>query len=115
LTSTARHDPRRAGGQAGPVEQHARDPAAAAQRARQGGHLAAAVAGQLHVVGQQRLQPRQVALLDSRKEPSCQLLALLTGGLEAGPALGEVASGAGGELADVVLALAEDLGDLAWS
>src|SRR5215204_2853264 len=99
---------RKARAQAGPVDQGGRDTAAAAQRARQGGNLAAAVAGQLHVVGEQRLQPRQVALLDGPKESSCQLFALLARGLEAGAALLDVASGAGGELPDVVLALADD-------
>jgi hypothetical protein len=51
-------------------------------------------------------------LLDGLKEPSCQLVALRARGLEAGLALLDVASGAGGELAHVVLALAHDRRDL---
>jgi hypothetical protein len=51
-------------------------------------------------------------VLGGLKEPPCQFVALLARGLEAGPALLEVASGAGGELTDVVLALADDLRDL---
>jgi len=51
-------------------------------------------------------------LLDGREEPSCQLVALLARRLEAGPALLDVASGAVGELAHVVLSLADDRRDL---
>ena len=50
-------------------------------------------------------------MLCGREEPSCQLVALLARRLEAGPALLDVASGAGGELAHVVLALADDRRD----
>ncbi len=94
------------------LDQRARDAVAAAQRARQGGHLAAAVASQLNVVGEQRLEPRKVALLGGSEEPPGQLVALLTRGLEAGPTLLDVASCSRRELTDVVLALADDLGDL---
>jgi predicted kinase len=51
-------------------------------------------------------------LLGSRKESSCQLIALLTRRLEAGSALLYVASRSRRKLTDVVLALAYDLGDL---
>jgi hypothetical protein len=51
-------------------------------------------------------------LLGGREEPSRQLVALLARRLEAGPALLDVTSRASGELAHVVLALADDRGDL---
>jgi hypothetical protein len=63
-------------------------------------------------VSEQRLEPSEIALLGGREEPLCQLVALLAGRVEAGPALLDVASGAGGELAHVVLALADDRRDL---
>src|SRR5437868_5933361 len=71
-------------------------------------HLAAAVAGQLHIRREQRLQPGEIALLGGLKEPCCQLLLLLAGGLKAGSALLDVLPSAGGELPRVVLALADD-------
>jgi hypothetical protein len=77
-------------------------------RPRKRRNLAAAVGGQLHVVSEQRLEPSEIALVDGREEPSCQLVALLGRRLEARPALLEVASGAAGELAHVVLVLADD-------
>jgi hypothetical protein len=43
-------------------------------------------------VGEQRLEPGQVALLGGLKEPSRQLVALLARRLEAGPALLALAS-----------------------
>src|SRR6266508_3180158 len=52
------------------------------------------------------------SITDTLNEPSCQLVALLARGLEAGPALLEVASRSRRELTDVVLALADDLRDL---
>src|SRR5262245_58632830 len=58
----AQRGPRSAGAQADPADQRARDAVAPAQRARQGGNLAAAVPGELDVVGEQRLEPRQVTL-----------------------------------------------------
>jgi hypothetical protein len=67
---------------------------------------------QLHVVSEQRLEPSKVALLDGREEPSGQFVALLARRTEARPALLDVASGAGCELAHVVLALADDRRDL---
>ena len=76
---------------------------------RLGGNLAAAVGGQLHAVSEQRLEPRQVALLGCRKEALCQLVALLARRLEAGSALLDVASRSRRKLTDVVLALAYDL------
>ncbi len=63
-------------------------------------------------MSEQRLERSEVALLGGREEPSCELVALLTRRLEAGPALLDVASGAAGELAHVVLALADDRRDL---
>jgi hypothetical protein len=63
-------------------------------------------------VREQRLQPSEIALLGGREEPSGQLVMLLTGRLEARPALLEVAPGADGELANVVFALADDRRDL---
>jgi hypothetical protein len=51
-------------------------------------------------------------LLGGLKEPGCQLVALLARGLKAGSALFDVASGAGRELAHVVLVLADDRRDL---
>jgi hypothetical protein len=90
-------------GDPGPVvDERTRDLDAPAQRPRERRNLAAAVGGQLHVVREQRLEPGEVAVLGGREEPSCQLVALLARGLEAGPTLLEVASGAGGELAHVV-------------
>src|SRR5262249_56732382 len=86
--------------------------AAAAKRARQGAHLAAAVGCQPYVVREKRLEPSEVALLDRLKEPTCQLVALLARRLEGGPALPDVAPRPRRELTDVVLALADDLGDL---
>src|SRR5262249_21919734 len=54
----------------------------------------------------------QVALFGGLKEPSGQLVALLTRRLEAGTALLNVASRSRRELTDVVLTLADDLRDL---
>src|SRR5215207_1156423 len=98
--------------EADPADERAGDTGAAAQSARQGGDLAAAVAGQVHVVGEQRLEPSEIALLGGLKEPSCQPVALHARRLEAGPALLDVASGAGGELAHVIVTLADDRRDL---
>jgi hypothetical protein len=76
--------------------------------ARERRRLAAAVAGQLHVGSEQRLEPSEIALLYGCEEPPCQVVALLARRPEAGPALVDVLSSAGGELAHVVLALADD-------
>src|SRR6266487_6586020 len=102
--------PRRSSSRSAPHRQC--DTVAPAQRPRERRNLAAAVARQLHVVSEQRLEPGEIALLGGREEPGCQLLALLARRLEAGPALLDVASGAGRELAHVVLALADDRHDL---
>src|SRR5919108_3740534 len=64
----------------GPVANRARDAAAAAQRLCQRRGLAAAVAVEGHVLGQQRLQPTQIALLRGGEEAPRQLLALLPRG-----------------------------------
>ena len=61
---------------------------------------------------EQCLEPGEIALLGGGEEPSCQLVALLARRLEAWPALPGVASGAAGELTDVLLALADDRRDL---
>src|SRR5215207_10368851 len=98
--------------EADPADERAGDTGAAAQRVRQGGDLAAAVAGRLNIVGEQRLEPSEIAFLGGLKEPSCQPVALLARRLEAGPALLDVASGAGGELAHVIVTLADDRRDL---
>jgi hypothetical protein len=95
-----------------PVDQRACDTGASAERPRERRNLAAAVARQLHVVGEQRLEPGEIAVLGGREEPGGQLLLLLSRRLEAGSALFDVASGAGGELAHGLLALADDLRDL---
>ena len=88
------------------------DAGAAAQGLGERRGLAAAVAGQLDVVGEQGLEAGEVALFGGLEEAAGQLLALLAGRLEAGAALLDVAPGAGRELAHVVLALADDRGDL---
>src|SRR5262245_64030175 len=74
------HDP------ADPVDDGASDPGAAAQRAGERGSLSAPVAGELDVVGEQSLEPGQIALLGGGEEPARQFIALLASGLEAGPA-----------------------------
>ena len=74
--------------------------------------LAAAVARELHVVREQRFEPSEVALLGGADEPSGQLVALLARGFEPRPALLDVPPRAGGELAHVVLVLADDPRDL---
>jgi hypothetical protein len=79
---------------------------------RQSGHFAATVGGELHIVGEKHLEPRQIASLDCRKHPSRQLVALLARRLEARPPLLDVAPRSRRELTDVVPALANDLGDL---
>jgi hypothetical protein len=56
-----------AGGGAQPRDQCARDPGAAVERTPEGG-LAAAVAAEHHVMGQQLLQPFEIALLGGREE-----------------------------------------------
>ena len=111
LDGAQRHA-RKSGAQAEPVDQRACDAAAAVQRPRERRDLAAAVTRQLDVVGEQRLQPSEIALLGRLEEPSRELLALLVRRLKAGPALLDVASGPRRELAHVVGALADDLGDL---
>ena len=57
-------------------------------------------------MGEQDLKPGEIAVLGGREEPSCKLVLLLARGLEARPALLDVTSGARGQLAYVVLALA---------
>ena len=98
-----------------PGAQRARDALAALHRARERGRLAAAVAVQHDVVGEQRLERLELTLLGGGEEAPRQLVALLARGLEARPALLDVAARPCRELARVVLALADDLGDLARS
>jgi hypothetical protein len=65
----------------------------------------------LHVVRQQLLQSLEVTLLGGREEVGRELLSLLARGIEPGAPLVHVAAGACGELAGVLLAGADDLGD----
>src|SRR3954471_24347977 len=95
-----------------PLDHHACDAPAPAQRPRERGNLAAAVAGQLDVVSEERLETGEIALLRGVEELRRQFVALLARRLEAGPPLLDVAPGAGAELANVVLVLAYDRRDL---
>ena len=63
------------------------------------------------VVGQQLLQPLEIALLGGREEAGRELLALLARGVEPGAPLVDVAAGPCGELAGVLLARTDDVGD----
>src|SRR5262249_34031106 len=56
--------------------------------------------------------PARSPWLGGRKEPSCQLVALLARGLDARPAPRDVVSRSRRQLTDVVLVLANDLRDL---
>jgi hypothetical protein len=60
-------------------------------------------------VSEQRLESSEIAVLGGGEEPSCQLVALFSCRLEARPTLLDVTSGAGGELAHVVLAIDSQL------
>ena len=62
-------------------------------------------------MGQQLLQPLEVALLGGREEAGRELLALLARGLEPRAPLLHVAAGPRGELAGVLLARPDDLRD----
>src|SRR5262249_38103572 len=97
---------------ADPADDRARDTAAPAQRPRERGSLAAPVTGERRVMREHGFEPSEIALLGGLEEPSRQLVALLARRLEAWAALLDVTPGAGGELADVVLALADDPRDL---
>src|SRR4051794_2153612 len=70
-----------------PGQQGAGHAGAAMESPGERGHLAPAVALQLHVVGEQGLEGTEVALLSGREEALRQLVALLPGRLEAGPPL----------------------------
>jgi hypothetical protein len=94
--------PRRAGREVEPLHEDGRDTGPSAQRPRERRDLAAAVAGQLDVVREQRLEPGEIPLLGGCEEPAGQLVALLARRLEARPALLDVPPGAGRELACVV-------------
>ena len=74
--------------------------------------LAAAVAVDDDVGGEQLLERREVAVLGRGEEALGELVAMLPRGLEARPALVDVPSRADDELAAVVLALVDDRGDL---
>src|SRR5947209_504008 len=65
---------RKAVGQAEPVDQAARDAIASMQRAGERWNLAAAVAGQLDVVSEQRLEPGEIAVLRGGQELPRQLV-----------------------------------------
>ena len=81
-------------------------------RQRRRGRLAAAVAGQHDVVGEQRHEPVDVAVGDRLDEAAGELVALLRRRLEARLARVDVRARAGGDLAAVRLAALDDLGDL---
>jgi hypothetical protein len=66
---------------------------------------------QAHVLGQQRLQPGEVALVDRREETLREPIGLLARGLEPRPALVDLAPSAADQLPRRRLALADDLGD----
>src|SRR5262249_10286892 len=91
----AERDAGKARAETEPVDQRARDAGPPAEGPLECRNLAAAVAGQLHVVSEQRLEPSEIAVLGGLKEPSRELVALLARRLEAGPALRHVAPGAG--------------------
>src|SRR3954452_14550945 len=74
--------------------------------------IAAAVALQHHVLGEEPLQGVHVALLRRCEEPAGELVAFLLGGLEARLSLVDVSPCPDRELPRVVLALADDLRDL---
>src|SRR5918999_624683 len=93
-------------------DQGARDAVAPAQRSRECRDLAPAVGSHFNVVSKQRLELSEIAVFYGCEEPPCQLGALFSCRLEAGPTLLDVASCTGGELTDVVLALAHDRRDL---
>src|SRR5262249_43331430 len=76
-----------------PVQQRARATAAAAQRPRERGDLAATVACQHDVAGEQCLEAGQIADMSGGEELARELVALLLGGLETGAPLQNVASG----------------------
>jgi hypothetical protein len=79
---------------------------------REGRRLAAPVAGQDHVLGEERFEAADVTVAGRSEEAARELVALLARGGKARPSLVDVAPGARGELADVGLALAHDLADL---
>jgi hypothetical protein len=81
-------------------------------RLRPGRGFAAAVAVDGSVRGEQREQTIDVAVVDGFVEASGEHVALLARGLESWPALVDLAPCPGGELAAVLLALADDGGDL---
>ena len=97
-----------------PRRQRARHPVSAVERPRDGGCLAASVAVEHHVVGQQFLQPLEIPLLGGREEAVRERVALLARGLESDaptPPLLHVAAGPRHELAGVLRARTDDLRD----
>ena len=94
-----------------PRDERPRHPGAAVERTFDGGHLAAAVATEHHVMGQQLLQPFEIALLGGREEARREPLLLLARGLEPRAPLVHVTAGPRGELAGVLRARADDLRD----
>ena len=95
-----------------PRPQRARDAVAAADRPRERRDLAAAVAVQDDVVGQQRLEAVEIAVASGLEEAVRELRALLLGRVEARALIGDLAPRARGELAGVADARADDLGHL---
>ena len=95
------------------LREQAHGPLAAEDRPRERRGLAAAVAVELDVGGQELLQRLHVAVLDGAEEPGGQLLLLLAGDVVAGPLLVDPGPRAHPELAGRRLAAPDDLGDLA--
>jgi hypothetical protein len=96
----------------GQAEEEPRDPLGAVDGDGHGRGLAAAVAVDDGVGGQQADQALGVALVDGGEEPAGELLALAPGGLEPRPAGLDVAAGSGRDLAAVVLGPADEAADL---
>ena len=63
-------------------------------------------------MSEQSLEASEIVVFGRREEPSRQLVALLARRMEAGSTLLDVAAGATGELANILLALADDRRDL---
>ena len=110
-----RHRPDRAADpfpHAGPCEQGPRDVGAADDRVPEGGRLAAAVATEHDVLGENRLEGSEIAALDRREEARSQSFVLAARDGEPRALLADVATGADRKLANVRRLQVEDLGDL---
>ena len=107
----AQDEAAQAGARAQPRRQRTRHTGAAVDRAGEGGRLAAAVAAEHDVVGQQLLERFEIALLGGREEAARQRLALLARRLEPGPPRVDVTARPRDELTGVLLARPDDLRD----